>query len=136
MKCIATFPSYEEANERQLEILAADIDALVRYVPTGWNQAYFGTLPIYALLVPEEFSDQASELIQLSADEQHKCLYRCPKCDSNDTKEKSLEEGFGLGPFSFALTLGSVAITRMIIVRAYGRKYRCESCGAEYRKKP
>lgn len=136
MKCIATYPLYEEAEERQLDMLAAEIDALVEYVPTGWDQVYFGTLPIYALLVPEEFADRALELIRLIPDENHKCLYRCPRCESDNIKEESLDQGFGLEPFSFALTLGSVAIARMIVARVYGRKYRCRSCGTVYRKKP
>ena len=136
MKCLATYPSYQEANERQLDLLAADIDAMVQYVPTGFDQVYWGSLPIYALVVPPEQIDDAFEVIRLIADEDHRCLFRCPKCDSNDVRERRLDEGFGSGPFSFTLTLGLVAIARMLIMMRLGRKFECLSCHAVYRKSP
>ena len=34
--------------------VAAGIEALVWYVPTGMDQVYLGTLPVYALMVPAE----------------------------------------------------------------------------------
>src|SRR5688572_13646833 len=121
MKCIATYPSYQEANERQLDILAADIDARVEYVPNGVEQVYLGANPIYALWVSRERAVEAFEIIRLLADENHLSIFRCPKCESNDVKERSLGEGFGTGPFSLALTLGIVAIARMLIMRMLGR---------------
>lgn len=36
--CVATYPAYDLANERQVDLLAAGIEALVWYVPTGMEQ--------------------------------------------------------------------------------------------------
>jgi hypothetical protein len=135
MKCVVTYPSYEEANNRQLELLAEDIDALVSYVPTGWDQAYLGRNPIYALMVAEEQIDEAIDIIRLVADESHRHFYRCPKCGSGDVKECALDEGFGVGPFSLLFTLGLVAIGKTLMLRWRGRKFECRACHAVYRKK-
>ena len=136
MKCVATYPSYEEANERQLDLLAAEVDSLVEYVPTGFDQVYYGANPIYALTVSDDQVDQAIEIIRLIPDEHHLCLYRCPNCQSHHIKELRLDEGFGTGWLSLPMTLGIVAAVRWLRVRRLGRKYLCCDCGTEYRKAP
>ena len=136
MKYVGHYPSYGEANERQLDLMAAEIEALVFYVPTGMDQVYLGRLPIYALFVPEESAEAAREVLRLIPDENHRCLYGCPHCGSRDVVERLLDEGFGTGWFSLPLTFGVVAFSRMIELRVRGRRYVCRACGAVYRKKP
>jgi len=136
MKYITHYPSYWEANERQLDLMAVDIEAMVFYVPTGPDQVLLGRLPIYALFVPEESVEKAIDLIRLVPDENHICLYGCPDCRSNNVVEQTIEQGFGTGPISLPLTLGIVVFSKVLKMRRSGRKYTCKDCGRTYRKKP
>jgi len=136
VKCIATYPTYEEANERQLDLLAADLDAKIQYVPTGADQVYFGRNPVYALVVEDEEVGPAKEIIRLVAEETHDCLYRCPKCQSANVRECPISRGFLPGNLDFALTFGLTGIIRLFIEKKKGRKYICNDCGMEYRKGP
>ncbi len=78
----------------------------------------------------------ASEVLRLPSDENHRCLYRCPKCAGENVQELGLDEGFGVGLFSLVLTLGLVAAARVFGLRRHGRSYRCLDCGTRYRQKP
>ncbi|HWA25839.1 MAG TPA: hypothetical protein VG734_09270 [Lacunisphaera sp.] len=135
MKCIATFPAYELANSRQLDLLAANIDAVVWYVPTGPDQVYLGRLPIYALLVSSEQVEEAFELIRLVAEEDHRCLYGCPACGSSAVIE--LSQGAGVSFWLLmCVTFALPGLVTMLSMRARGRSYECLSCGTGYRLKP
>lgn len=134
--CVATYPAYDLANERQVDLLAAGIEALVWYVPTGMEQVYLGTLPVYALMVPAERADEAREIIRLLPDEDHVCLFRCPHCGSEHVAPKSLEDSILTGWWSMVLTLGISTLIGLLHLRIAGAKFRCLDCGAAYRKKP
>jgi predicted RNA-binding Zn-ribbon protein involved in translation (DUF1610 family) len=136
MKCIATYPAYDLANDRQIDLIAAEIEATVWYVPTGMEQVYLGALPVYALLVPPEKVEQATEIIQLVADESHQCIYGCPNCGSDRVKERSLEDSFLARWWVMVSTLAMTAFISMLVIRAKGRVYVCQACGRKYRKKP
>jgi hypothetical protein len=136
MKCIATYPAYDLANDRQIDLIAAEIEATVWYVPTGMEQVYLGALPIYALLVPPEKAEQAIEIIKLIPDENHQCLYGCPNCASDKVSEKSLEDSFLTSGLAMASSLGMTAFISMLVIRAKGRVHICHDCGKKYRKKP
>jgi predicted RNA-binding Zn-ribbon protein involved in translation (DUF1610 family) len=136
MKCLLICSCYEEANQRQLDLLAENIDAVVSYIPTGADQVYMGRLPIYALMVEEDRLDDAINLFYLPPDENHICLFACPHCSSARVSETSIDSGFGSGIFSALLTLGLVAMGKLIMLRRVGRKYTCHDCGREYRKRP
>lgn len=135
MKCIATYPAYELANDRQIDLIAAEIEATVWYVPTGMDQVYLGALPIYALLVPPEEFDQAIEIVRLVPDDNHRCLYGCPDCTSDRVNEMNPQDSF-LGQCMMVSTLGMTAFISMLVIRAKGRVYLCRDCGSRYRKKP
>jgi predicted RNA-binding Zn-ribbon protein involved in translation (DUF1610 family) len=134
MKCIATYPAYDLANDRQIDLITAEIEATVWYVPTGMEQVYLGALPVYALLVPPEKVELATEIIQLVADESHQCIYGCPNCGSDRVKEQSLEDSFLARWWVMDSTLAMTAFISMLVIRAKGRVYVCQACGGEIPK--
>ncbi len=136
VRCIARYPSYEEANERQLDLLAANLDARVEYVPTGADQVFFGKNPVYALVVDDDQAARAQEIIKLVVDENHECLYRCPKCQSASVRECGLDRGFLPGDLDLAVTFGLSGLIRFWVQKRKGRRYICNDCGTTYRKKP
>lgn len=135
MECIATYPAYELANSRQDALLAADIDAVVWYVPTGPDQIYFGSLPIYALVVPSTKIAEAVDMISLVADENDRCIYGCPACGSSHVVERSQSAAISFWCLMY-VTLAVPGIIAMISIWARGRPYRCLTCGTKYRLKP
>ena len=135
MECIATYPAYELAQSRQDDLIAAEIDAVVWYVPTGPDQIYFGTLPIYALVVPSNQADEAIDIISLVADENHRCIYGCPGCGSSNVVERNRSASLTFWCLMY-VTFAMPGIVAMISTRIRGRPYRCVSCGKHYRVKP
>jgi len=136
MKCIATYPGYDLANSRQVDLLAAEIDARVWYVPNGVDQVYFGALPIYALTVPPEDVERALQIISVYPDETHACIYACPHCGSGRVIEVSMESTVLGRWWMIAISLGIAGFLAMLWMRLLGRLYVCEDCRKRYRKKP
>lgn len=118
---LAAYPSYEEANERQLDLLAAGIDAKIEYVPNTGER--------YRLLVEEARVDEAWELIALEADLSAKSIAACPHCGSSAVRELEISLGIDV------LLLMLPSCVEYIRSRVSGVRYRCEDCAQVYRKR-
>lgn len=130
MEIIATYPSYQEANDRQLDLLACDIGAKVIRESTGFMELYFGSLPKYHLIVHEKHADEARERLKLVRDPEHKHIASCRNCGSGNVTELGIDDGIGsLGWLFFP------AIVKFFQLRMSGPKFRCGDCSHEYRKK-
>lgn len=125
MKQLQLHATYEAANDAQLTLLAANIDATIEFVH---GSVTANTPEGYALLVEEERFDEAAELLSFTADETHESLLRCPTCGS----DRLLEPDPGIWG---VLLLGLPYFTHMIARWTSGAKYRCEDCRHEFRKK-
>ncbi len=130
MKIVATYPSYEEANERQLDLLASGIGAKVIRESTGFMELYFGVLPRYHLIVHEEFAEDASDKLKLVQDPDYKHIAACKKCDGSNVVELGIDDGIGSVYWLFF-----PAILKFFKLRLLGPKFRCQDCHYEYRKK-
>ncbi len=130
MRYLASYGTYEMANDQQITLLAAEIDALVEFVPPGFEELRHQETrkPGYALMVEDEKFDEAVRMLSLQAEPDYKCLFSCPTCGSDNVKEIAPP----LVGAMFLLFIPSViAMTRR---KTSGIPYRCLACGSRYRK--
>ncbi|MDQ8201286.1 hypothetical protein QEH56_24210 [Pelagicoccus enzymogenes] len=100
---VATYPSYEEANERQTELLSYGLSAFVVRESTGFLEVYMGVVPKFHLFVPKEQASEAREIVQLQADADHVHIANCPKCGSSEVKEIGVVKNYQSGYFAQSL---------------------------------
>jgi hypothetical protein len=128
MQTVETYFTYEEANEHQITLLAAGIDALVEFVPAA-EVLTPGRRAGYALRVSAADADRARELVRPVADPGFASIARCPRCASDDVRDIELLQDWDL------FLLGVPSVFRTIRARVQGQPFRCLACGHRYRKK-
>jgi hypothetical protein len=128
MKVLTTYVSYEEANDRQLDLLASGIDARVEYVPSGGISALGGSLGTYQLWVDGEKISDAALLIAPALDPSATSIAACPRCGSSDVTEQVTN------PLTDVLMLMVPSILEFAISRISGSRFHCSACRHNYRK--
>ena len=129
MKKIASYPSYEEANDHQHTLLSYEIDCMIEMPGQHVFHIMQGDLPEYHLLVPEEDAERALDLITRPTVDDYVPLITCPYCQSGNKKEVELSFMAGL----FVLILFIPLLIEIVILRTRGRKYQCQECLGIYR---
>ncbi len=129
MKSIESYPTYEEAEENQITLLAMDIDCKIKTPSQGIFEITYGSLPEYHLLVDESDEEEAKKYIEKKISEDYEPLVKCPHCKSGNKKEYEMH--------SFLSAIGLILILPMVVgiiwQRIKGRKYICSNCGKKYR---
>lgn len=128
MIVVAIYVTYEEANERQLDLLAAGIDASVEYGTTD-DYGFGSGAAAYCLIVPYEEASRAVECLAPRIDATIESIAACPRCNSSDVKELQVSL---LLDVCFLMIPGMIELIRS---RASGVRYGCFQCGNRYRKK-
>lgn len=128
MPTVGHYPTYEEANEHQITLLAEGIDALIEFVPAT-EVLSLGRTAGYALKVAPEDVSRAMTLIQPVADPTFVSIARCPRCGSDDVRATELLQDWDL------VLLGVPSVVRAIRARTHGHPFRCLGCGHHYRKR-
>jgi predicted RNA-binding Zn-ribbon protein involved in translation (DUF1610 family) len=128
METVGSYLTYDDANEHQITLLAAGIDALIDYVPAAEVLSPQSS-GIYALRVAPEEAARAKELIAPAIDPEFRSIAKCPRCGSNDVGAIELLQNSDL------LLLGLPSIVRMLRAGWHGHPYRCDDCGHRYRRK-
>ena len=129
MKLLATYSSYEEANERQLDLLAAEIDATVEYAPPGELSSVTTQLGTYHLLVDEAQEEEACAVVFPAIDPSEKSILHCPKCKGDNV------QGFIMNSSIDVFLLMLPSIMEFLISRFRGDRYVCMECGVKFRRK-
>jgi hypothetical protein len=98
MKYLDSYGTYEAANDCQITLLAASIDALVEFVPTSVAELQHAEArrPGYALMVEDERFEEAAALLSVEVQPDYKCLYACPKCQSERVIQKDIPMFLGI----------------------------------------
>ena len=129
MKTIASYLTYEEANDNQHTLLSYEIDCVIEMPGQHILSVAHGDLPEYHLMVHESDAEQALDLITRPIDDDYTPLITCPHCGSG--KKKEVELSFIAGIFVFILLIP--LLVEIFILRTKGRKYLCEDCQQKYR---
>lgn len=125
---VGDYLSYEEANERQIELLWHDISAYVVRESTGYLEVYTGQIARHRLFVQKEDAEAARDFVKLVADADHRHIASCPKCGSADVQEVETK-----GYLAYVLELVFLISHRAIANFWLGPKFRCGNCDAFYR---
>lgn len=126
MKKLRLYNTYEHANDAQITLLAADIDAKVEFEHGSSVEDKSGG---YALLVDVEQHAQAEGLLAPCAVEGHESLLRCPACKSEHVVERD-------APWWGVFLLGVPIVIYVADLKMFGRTFRCADCRCRFRKKP
>ena len=129
MKIIASYSNYEEANDHQITLLSAGIDALVEYQPTGTANIVHGGSGVYVLQVDEARAAEAAELVSVPEDPDAKSIAACPKCGGSNIAESQIPPLLDLG------LLMIPSVVRFLTCLLKGVPYVCTDCDHRYRKK-
>jgi len=129
MKSIESYPTYEEAEENQITLLAMNIDCKIKTPSQSIYETAHGYLPEYHLLVAESDEEEAKKYVEKKISEDYEPLVKCPHCKSGNKKE--YETNFFIGFLGLILILPMVVA--IIWQRIKGRKYICSDCGKKYR---
>ena len=126
MKSLGIYGTYEHANDAQITLLAAEIDAKVDYVQGSSDE---GKLGGYGLFVDEDRFEEAKRLLTKEPVDGFRPSLRCPACEGENLEERK-------PPWYGVYLLGIPIVAYVIDLRLRGRKFRCRECGNEFRKKP
>jgi predicted RNA-binding Zn-ribbon protein involved in translation (DUF1610 family) len=128
MRLLTTYGSYDEANDRQLDLLAAGIDARVDFTPAGHTSAMSPGSGAYSLFVEEMRFEEAAEIVSPGCDTGAESIAACPRCGSSAVRE------IEMSPAIDVPLLMLPSIVEFIRSRFSGTRYTCDSCRHTYRK--
>ncbi len=132
-EAVGDYPSYEEANERQHELLSCEIPAFVVRESTGFLEVYIGQLPRFYLYVSKDIAPEARKIVDHTASEDHKHIASCPACGSSDVVEIGVVKNYHRDHWIHLLEAFLVVSHRAIAEFMLGPKYHCEKCSSSYR---
>ncbi len=131
-KTVQSYPSYEEANDAQITLLAAGIDCkVVRHAQGVWDISE-GRNESYGIVVDGEKYEESKDLLSHHIPEDFVSLIQCPYCQSNNGKRYSYYDS---PLFMLTWILLIPMIWSMCLMRKEGRRYKCEDCQRLYRIK-
>lgn len=130
---VATYPSYEEANARQIDLWASTFESEVIRESTGFEELYLGIMPRYHLFVHEEDFDGAMEVVRLVEDPEHTHIASCEKCNGSDVVEIGIAGGVDASDLEAIRTFLIPMVLRFFHLKFVGPKFHCRECNHHYR---
>lgn len=129
MKVVGSHPTYEEAEQYQISLIAEGIDSELVTPSRDLGAVAYGIPPEYRILVDERDLDAAAKLVEKPQVDDYVPLVRCPRCGSGEKKE--YEGNVFLAMIGFILIIP--IFVAFVCQRVWGRKYVCLSCSKTYR---